>query len=118
MERRRFGNADLTVSAIGLGCYGMSGAYGPADDVESIATISLGAWRARPAARHSALTQSITARTQAAGRRSRWTMIQYSAAIRNWRGQPLEQGMAVADIAGQCAAAGTGADRFQMHKHR
>jgi aryl-alcohol dehydrogenase-like predicted oxidoreductase len=27
------------VSIIGLGCYGMSGAYGPADDAESIATI-------------------------------------------------------------------------------
>ena len=39
MERRRFGNIDLTVSIIGLGCYGMSGAYGPADDGESIATI-------------------------------------------------------------------------------
>src|SRR4029077_11530036 len=39
MERYRFGNADLTVSAIGLGCYGMSGVYGPADDAESIATI-------------------------------------------------------------------------------
>jgi aryl-alcohol dehydrogenase-like predicted oxidoreductase len=39
MERHRFGNSDLTVSAIGLGCYGMSGAYGPADDNESIATI-------------------------------------------------------------------------------
>ena len=39
MERRRFGNTDLTVSIIGLGCYGMSGAYGPADDTESIATI-------------------------------------------------------------------------------
>src|SRR5262249_22500982 len=38
MERRRFGNTDLTVSTIGLGCYGMSGAYGPADDAESIAT--------------------------------------------------------------------------------
>ncbi len=39
MEHRRFGNTDLTVSAIRLGCYGMSGAYGPADDAESIATI-------------------------------------------------------------------------------
>src|SRR5438477_4749950 len=39
MERRRFGNNDLTVSTIGLGCYGMSGAYGQADDAESIATI-------------------------------------------------------------------------------
>jgi hypothetical protein len=29
MERHRFGNSDLTVSAIGLGCYGMSGVYGP-----------------------------------------------------------------------------------------
>ena len=39
MERHRFGNSDLTVSAIGLGCYGMSGVYGPADDGESIASI-------------------------------------------------------------------------------
>src|SRR6266404_694943 len=39
MKRHRFGNSDLTVSAIGLGCYGMSGVYGPADDAESIATI-------------------------------------------------------------------------------
>src|SRR5215831_3784018 len=39
MERHRFGNTDLTVSIIGLGCYGMSGAYGPADDAESIVTI-------------------------------------------------------------------------------
>src|SRR5712691_9350462 len=39
MERHRLGNSDLTVSAIGLGCYGMSGVYGPADDAESIATL-------------------------------------------------------------------------------
>jgi aryl-alcohol dehydrogenase-like predicted oxidoreductase len=39
MKRDRFGNTDLMVSAIGLGCYGMSGAYGAGDDAESIATI-------------------------------------------------------------------------------
>jgi aryl-alcohol dehydrogenase-like predicted oxidoreductase len=39
MERFRFGNTDLVVSSIGLGCYGMSGVYGPADDTESLATI-------------------------------------------------------------------------------
>ena len=35
----KFGNTDLNVSSIGLGCYGMSGVYGAADDAESIATI-------------------------------------------------------------------------------
>src|SRR6516162_7181884 len=39
MERHRFANTDLIVSIIGLGCYGMSGAYGPADDTETTATI-------------------------------------------------------------------------------
>ena len=34
MERQRFGSSDLTISAIGLGCYGMSGVYGPADDAK------------------------------------------------------------------------------------
>ncbi len=39
MEYRRFGTTELRVSAIGLGCYGMSGAYGAADDRESLATL-------------------------------------------------------------------------------
>ena len=39
MERRRLANTDLSVSIVGLGCYGVSGAHGPADDAESIATI-------------------------------------------------------------------------------
>ncbi|HEY5064466.1 MAG TPA: aldo/keto reductase [Xanthobacteraceae bacterium] len=39
MQQREFGNTDLMISVIGLGCYGMSGVYGPADDAESIATI-------------------------------------------------------------------------------
>jgi hypothetical protein len=60
MEHRKFGNTDLMASTIGLGCYGMSGVYGAADDMESIATIrraldlgansprDLGQLRARP----------------------------------------------------------------------
>src|ERR671924_1852197 len=36
MEQRRLGHSALRVSAIGLGCMGLSGVYGPADDAESI----------------------------------------------------------------------------------
>jgi len=39
MERRSLGNQGLTVSALGLGCMGMSEFYGPGDEAESIATI-------------------------------------------------------------------------------
>jgi len=36
---RKLGNQGLEVSAIGLGCMGMSQSYGPADETESIATL-------------------------------------------------------------------------------
>jgi aryl-alcohol dehydrogenase-like predicted oxidoreductase len=39
MQQRVLGNEKLTVSALGLGCMGMSQSYGPADERESIATI-------------------------------------------------------------------------------
>ena len=39
IDRRRLGSSGPEVSALGLGCMGMSGMYGPADRAESIATI-------------------------------------------------------------------------------
>jgi len=39
MESRKLGRKGPSVSAIGLGCMGMSALYGPADEAESIATI-------------------------------------------------------------------------------
>jgi aryl-alcohol dehydrogenase-like predicted oxidoreductase len=39
MQYRRLGNSSLVVSALGLGCMGMSQSYGTPDDAESVATI-------------------------------------------------------------------------------
>ena len=36
MQKRKFGSQGLEVSALGLGCMGMSWAYGPSDEAESI----------------------------------------------------------------------------------
>ncbi|RUL85704.1 aldo/keto reductase [Tautonia sociabilis] len=41
MRKRELGAGGPAVSAIGLGCWGMSGSYGPADEAESEATLHL-----------------------------------------------------------------------------
>lgn len=48
MEYRRLGKSSLVVSAMGLGCMGMSQSYGTPDDTESVATI------------HHAIDQGVT----------------------------------------------------------
>ena len=40
MEKRKLRNSDLEVSAIGLGCMGMSMGYGATDDISSIKTLN------------------------------------------------------------------------------
>ena len=39
MDQRRLGRQGLSVSAVGLGCMGMSDFYGPSDEAEAVATI-------------------------------------------------------------------------------
>jgi aryl-alcohol dehydrogenase-like predicted oxidoreductase len=39
MNKRKLGSGGLEVSALGLGCMGMSQSYGPADERESIVTL-------------------------------------------------------------------------------
>ena len=42
MQKRSLGRGGLSVSALGLGCMGMSEFYGPGDERELIATNSSG----------------------------------------------------------------------------
>lgn len=39
MQKRNLGNSGLEVSAIGLGCMGMSFGYGPAGDKQEMASL-------------------------------------------------------------------------------
>ena len=39
MQKRKLGNSNLEVSALGLGCMGMSSAYGPAKDKQEMISL-------------------------------------------------------------------------------
>lgn len=39
MKYKNFEKTDIALSAVGLGCMGMSAVYGQADDTESVATL-------------------------------------------------------------------------------
>jgi aryl-alcohol dehydrogenase-like predicted oxidoreductase len=39
MQKRKLGKSNLEVSAIGLGCMGMSGGYGPAGDRQEMVSV-------------------------------------------------------------------------------
>src|SRR6202023_1470008 len=43
MEKRKLGKSNLEVSAIGLGCMGMSSGYGPAGDKQEMISVIRGA---------------------------------------------------------------------------
>ena len=77
MQSRSLGSAG-PVSALGLGCMGMSGTYGPVDDADSIATIHAALGRRRQSAGHRRLLRdgpqrdapaAGAARPQPSGRR-------------------------------------------------
>ena len=51
MEKRKLGKSNLEVSAIGLGCMGMSHGYGPAADTPEMISLLRTASRRRPARR-------------------------------------------------------------------
>ena len=83
MDMRQLGGAGPRVSAIGLGCMGMSGMYGPADEAESIATI------------HAALDAGGSSFLESAAQRLGWSARGYHRTLRVAR--------SIADLAGSAA---------------
>jgi len=61
MQKRRLGKSNLEVSAVGLGCMGMSFSYGPPKDKQEMTSLLRAAVNA---ASHSSIPLKFTAHTQ------------------------------------------------------
>ena len=92
MKTRVLGQG-LAVSAQGLGCMGMSDAYGPADDAESIATIhralDLGVTLIDTADMYGPWTNERLVGTAIAGRRGEVVLATKFGNVRNAKGDFL-----------------------------
>jgi len=61
MQKRKLGNSNLEVSALGLGCMGMSFGYGPAGDKQEMISVVRAALERGS---HSSIQRKSTARSQ------------------------------------------------------
>src|ERR671930_1352389 len=93
MERRQLGRHGLEVSALGLGCMGMSEFYGAADEAEAIATIhralELGVTMLDTADMYGPFTNELLVGRAIAGRRDEVVLATKFGNVRNERGERL-----------------------------
>ena len=106
MQRRELGKSGLSVSAIGLGCMGMSQSYGPGDDEESIRTIhralDIGVTFLDTAAVYGAGLNERLVGKAIADRRSEVTLATKCGILRGPGGQPTVLDGSPAHITASC----------------
>ena len=108
MKQRLLGRSGLTVSAIGLGCMGMSQSYGPADEAESIRTLhralDIGVNFLDTAARYGGGANEELVGRAIRGRRSEVVLATKCGIIRNADGVPDTLDGSRATILASCDA--------------
>ncbi len=109
MDTRKLGTHGPTVSALGLGCMGMSQSYGPGNDEESIRTlhraIDLGVTFFDTAAVYGlGENERLVGRALAGGRRDQVTLATKCGIVRGPDGRPSALDGSPAEIAASCDA--------------